>query len=84
MFMDKVLHFSAFFILSIFLDLSSIKPLNESKGLIFLLIFYAISIEVIQYFLPYRDAEFTDFLFDLIGVLVYLKIAPKFRQGRSK
>ena len=82
--MDKVLHFSAFFILSIFLDLSSIKPLNERKGLIFLLIFYAISIEVIQYFLPYRDAEFTDFLFDLLGVLVYLKIAPKFKQGRSK
>lgn len=82
--MDKVLHFSAFFILSIFLDLSSIKPLNKSKGLIFLLIFYAISIEVIQYFLPYRDAEFTDFLFDLLGVLVYLKIAPKFKQGRSK
>ena len=32
----------------------------------------------------YRDAEFTDFLFDLLGVLVYLKIAPKFKQGRSK
>jgi VanZ family protein len=51
--------------------------------LISLLIAYALSIEVTQYFLPYRDAEFLDFLFDLLGILVYLKFAPKFKTGHK-
>ena len=80
---DKFLHFSAFLVLSIFLDLSSIDPLLKKKTLIFLLIAYALSIEVIQYFLPYRDAEFLDFLFDLLGILVYLMFAPKFKKGQQ-
>ena len=80
---DKFLHFSAFLVLSIFLDLSSIDPLLKKKTLIFLLIAYALYIEVIQYFLPYRDAEFLDFLFDLLGKLVYLMFAPKFKKGQQ-
>ena len=81
--LDKFLHFSAFLVLSIFLDLSSTEPLIKKKMLISLLIAYALSIEVIQYFLPYRDAEFLDFLFDVLGILVYLKFAPKFKIGHQ-
>ncbi len=76
---DKFLHFFAFLVLSVFLDLSTTEPLIKKKMLISLLIAYALSIEVTQYFLPYRDAEFLDFLFDLLGILVYLKFAPKFK-----
>jgi len=81
--LDKFLHFSAFLALSIFLDLSSTEPLIKKKMLISLLIAYALSIEVIQYFLPYRDAEFLDFLFDVLGILVYLMFAPKFKIGQQ-
>jgi VanZ family protein len=81
--LDKFLHFFAFLVLSVFLDLSSTESLIKKKMLISLLIAYALSIEVIQYFLPYRDAEFLDFLFDLLGILVYLKFAPKFKIGHQ-
>jgi len=81
--LDKFLHFLAFLVLSIFLDLSSTEPLIKKKMLISLLIAYALSIEVIQYFLPYRDAEFLDFLFDVLGILVYLMFAPKFKIGQQ-
>ena len=81
--LDKFLHFFAFLVLSVFLDLSSTESLIKKKMLISLLIAYALSIEVIQYFLPYRDAEFLDFLFDLLGILVYLMFAPKFKKGQQ-
>ena len=74
---DKFLHFTTFLVLSIFLDLSSLKPLHQNKLYILLLISYALLIEVVQYFLTYRDAEFLDFVFDLVGILVYVKFAPK-------
>ena len=81
--LDKFLHFFAFLVLSVFLDLSTTESLIKKKMLISLLIAYALSIEVIQYFLPYRDAEFLDFLFDVLGILVYLKFAPKFKIGHQ-
>jgi len=79
LYFDKFLHFTTFLVLSIFLDLSSSKPLLQSKLYILLLISYALLIEVVQYFLPYRDAEFLDFIFDLVGILVYIMFAPKLK-----
>ena len=79
----KPTKFFAFLVLSVFLDLSTTESLIKKKMLISLLIAYALSIEVTQYFLPYRDAEFLDFLFDLLGILVYLKFAPKFKIGHQ-
>ena len=76
---DKFLHFTTFLVLSIFLDLSSLKPLHQNKLYIPLLISYALLIEVVQYFLTYRDAEFLDFVFDLVGILVYMKFALKLK-----
>ena len=77
LYFDKFLHFTTFLVLSIFLDLSSSKPLLQNKLYILLLISYALLIEVVQYFLTYRDAEFLDFIFDLVGILVYVMFAPK-------
>ena len=81
--LDKFLHFFAFLVLSVFLDLSTTESLIKKKMLISLLIAYALSIEVIQYFLTYRDAEFLDFLFVVLGILVYLMFAPKFKIGQQ-
>ena len=76
-YLDKLFHFSAFIILSLFLDLSIKRTLLSSKAALIFLIFYALLIELVQYFLPYRSAEFFDFISDLLGILVYLYFAPK-------
>ena len=76
-YIDKIFHFSAFLILSLFLDLSIEKTLLSSKAALIFLVLYALSIELVQYFLPYRSAEVFDFVSDLLGILVYLYFAPK-------
>ena len=77
LYLDKVVHFLAFLILTFLLDISLRNPIYIQKYAIWFLIAYAGSIEFIQYFLPYRSAEFFDFLSDLLGILVYLYFAPK-------
>ena len=76
-YLDKVVHFLAFLILTFLLDISLRDPINVQKYAILFLIAYAGSIEFIQYFLPYRSAEIYDFFSDLLGILVYLYFAPK-------
>ena len=82
--LDKILHFTAFLYLAFLLDLSSKYPLNENKQLLLVLIFYAGLIEFIQFFLPYRSAETLDFLFDLLGILVYFVFAPRIKLRLQK
>ena len=76
-YLDKVVHFLAFLILTFLLDISLRDPINFQRYAILFLIAYAGFIEFIQYFLPYRSAEIFDFLSDLLGILVYLYFAPK-------
>ena len=81
---DKLLHFSAFLILTFFMDLSTKKPLLFNKIALIFLILYAFLIELVQYFLPYRSAEVLDFISDLSGKLVYLLFAPKINIRHSQ
>ena len=76
-YIDKLLHFFAFLILTLFMDLSIKSPLPFNKAALIFLILYAFFIELVQYFLPYRSAEVFDFVSDLLGILVYLYFAPK-------
>lgn len=76
---DKLLHFLIFFLLALFLDLSSKETIIKNPISVFFLIFYAGFIELVQYFLPFRSAKFLDFLSDLLGILVYLIFAPKIK-----
>ena len=78
-YIDNLLHFVAFLILTFFMDLSIKKPLLFSKAALILLILYAFLIELVQYFLSYRSAEVFDFISDLLGILVYLYFAPKIK-----
>jgi VanZ family protein len=78
-YIDKLLHFVAFLILTFFMDLSIKKPLLLSKVALIFLILYAFLIELVQYFLSYRSAEVFDFISDLLGILVYLYFAPKIK-----
>ena len=63
---DKFNHFTAFFVLAILQRIS----LKSSYLSIFLFgTFLGAFIELVQYFLPYRCAEYGDFVADLFGVL---------------
>ena len=64
---DKFNHFIAFFTLFIlfafsFANLTTIKRFA-------LLLLYAVFIEFVQYFLPYRECSFLDIIADFIGMV---------------
>ena len=62
---DKTLHFLAFAVLSLLLNLS--YRMAWWKSVLYLL-FYACFIEFSQYFTPNRCAEWLDILADIIGI----------------
>ena len=71
---DKVGHFIAFFVLAVCTDFAiKIRPVFA----IALLSIYGISVEVMQSFIPGRDATLGDFIADLAGVLAYYFIVAR-------
>ena len=64
---DKILHFLAFVVLS-FTLYNSFKNIF----LLFILFFYAVISELIQLYLPYREMELMDVLFNFFGIFVFL------------
>jgi len=78
-YLDKLLHFLAFFVLMTFLDLSTTRPLEVHLGLILCIFLFALGIEIIQYNLPYRSAELFDLLADLLGMVVYFVFIPRIK-----
>jgi len=74
-FPDYLLHFSAFFLLSFFL--------TKASNIFFastLIGFYAPITEIIQFYLPYRNASLSDLFFDFLGIFFsffYLQIIEK-------
>ncbi len=83
-YLDKILHFLIFLLLTFILDFCTRRPLKEHYYLIFLLIGFGVFIEVSQYFTVTRSAEFLDWVSDSIGVLVYLLFAPNISIGLKK
>lgn len=66
--MDKISHFSAFFALAALLQLAS--GIKRRWQMLFLVV-YAALIEVVQYHLPYRSAEWLDLAADIGGALLF-------------
>jgi VanZ family protein len=63
---DKLNHWLAFFLWAILLRYS----FKESYwGIFFYSVFFGAFIEILQYFLPYRTAEYGDFVADIFGAL---------------
>ena len=83
-YLDKALHFLIFLLLTFILDFCTRRPLKEHYYLIFLLIGFGVFIEVSQYFTATRSAEFSDWVFDSLGVLVYLLFAPNISIGLKR
>lgn len=65
---DKVVHFIIFFGLAFILHHAFRLPVWLH---LVLLAFYGASIEVLQSFVPYRQASFADFVADMAGAIVY-------------
>jgi VanZ family protein len=67
---DKLSHIIAFYILSLLADFSfpETKP-NLAK--ILPLLFYGLSIEWVQYYIPYREFSLFDLAADAAGLLAY-------------
>ncbi|WP_457639893.1 VanZ family protein [Persephonella sp.] len=62
---DKLNHFFAFFIFAVL-----VKEAYDTSywGSFFYSLFLSVFIEAVQYFLPYRTAEYADFSADLLGI----------------
>jgi len=72
---DKINHFVTFLVLALLVDFSFPNSrFNTVK--IFLLIAYGFSLEVLQYFLPYRMFSLFDIVADSLGLLAYALLIP--------
>ena len=64
---DKLLHMLGFIFLSISAYLS--QNFISQRHIFFFLVSYALIIEIIQFFLPYRNYSNLDLIADLIGII---------------
>ena len=62
--LDKIAHFSIFFLMTIFLIIGRLK---KNYALIFCIL-YALFTEIVQIFLNYRTGSIFDFLSDILGI----------------
>ena len=67
---DKIKHITAFFTLSLLLNRSS-SSIEKRLRNMFALLSFGVLIEVVQYFIPSRDADFQDILADFVGILLF-------------
>lgn len=72
---DKVLHFLAFYLLSLLVDFAFPKTSFGAVKIMGLL-GYGIAIEIAQSFMPYRCCSLYDLLADVCGIGLYLISIP--------
>jgi VanZ family protein len=68
---DKILHATAFFVLTILMDMS-FPPVRLLLQKVFSLLVFGIFIEWVQAYLPWRSADIIDFMADFTGIVCYL------------
>ena len=79
---DKANHFFAFFILAFLIDFA--YPRMAFAGAKINALFgFAVFIELVQYFLPYRSFSLIDIAADIVGVLFYLVLKRRIAAVRS-
>ena len=78
-YLDKIIHFSIFLVWS-FINLNSLKNI---KNIILLSGLIAVASETGQLFIPYRNFEAYDILFDMLGVVPVI-IYLNFRKFTNK
>ncbi len=80
---DKFNHLTAFFTLSLLLNRSSSQYDARIHNVTALLLF-GIFIELVQYFIPYRDASALDVVADLTGILLFQTLLNTYRFTRAR
>jgi VanZ family protein len=68
---DKLMHATAFFVLTILMDMS-FPPVRLLLQKVLSLMAFGILIECWQAYLPWRSADIGDFLADCLGIVSYL------------
>jgi len=77
---DKLNHFTAFFVLAI---LYRVSFKGGYWANFFIAVIYGAFIEFVQSFLPYRSAEYADFVADIFGALCGMFLAFVLEIGKS-
>ena len=74
-FVDKLEHLGAFLTLAFLVDFAfPASPWNRQK--FFLLLSYGLLLEIVQYFIPFRQFSLWDLTADALGLLSYPLIIP--------
>jgi VanZ family protein len=77
---DKLLHFCAYFILSLLLYAGlSGAPLRRTLGTLFIIAMLGLADETIQYFLPYRNSETMDWMFNMMAASLSVTLCSTFQ-----
>jgi VanZ family protein len=79
---DKANHFIAFFVLYVLLSVAHEELSMKIK--IALLLTFAVSIEVVQYFIPGRDFSLLDVVADSIGIAIGIVLYGVYRKSVIK
>jgi VanZ family protein len=72
---DKVKHVLAFYVLAFLADYSA-PNVSFNRNKVVMILGYGLLIEVIQYFLPYREFSLFDLAADGIGIAAYALSRP--------
>jgi VanZ family protein len=72
---DKANHAVAFLVVSLLAD-RSFPETRFGIAKILAVLAFGVAIEVVQYFLPYRDASFLDVVADAAGIALYAMARP--------
>ena len=75
-------HVYAFLILS-FVGFFTYKKIDQFKSLSIYLIFLAIILEILHYFIPERSFEFPDLFGNLVGVIIVIFIFYFFKKNEN-
>ena len=80
---DKLKHTTSFFVLYILLDIALYK--RSSLQLFLGAFLYGVGIEIVQSFLPYREASNLDILANLVGIILGMLLLLALKQmGKYK
>lgn len=86
-FLDKIYHFIAFCVFAA-LAYGSLRENNVRKRIVFWTLsisaIYGAAIEIYQYFVPYRECSFWDWLADLVGATVAIVIISKIMPHKNE
>ena len=79
-FLDKIFHFLAFCVFAA-MTYGSLRENRVKKRIVLWTLsisaFYGAAIEIYQYFVPYRECSFYDWLADVAGATVAVLVLPK-------